>query len=61
MAEKRAEAVKDWLVKNGSIGSERLSLHPVGEAAPAATNATAEGRRLNRRVEIVAKGATAGK
>jgi outer membrane protein OmpA-like peptidoglycan-associated protein len=55
LAEKRAEAVKNWLAKNANISNDKISLHPVGEAQPAATNATAEGRQLNRRVEIVAR------
>lgn len=58
LAEKRAEAVRNWLVTNGKIANDKISLHPVGEAQPTATNATAEGRQLNRRVEIVAKNAT---
>ena len=55
LAEKRAEAVKNWLQKNGNIDAARLSVHPVGEARPAASNATAQGRQQNRRVEIVVR------
>jgi outer membrane protein OmpA-like peptidoglycan-associated protein len=56
LAEQRAEAVRNWLVKNGKLDESRISLHPIGEAQPAATNATSEGRQQNRRVEIVARG-----
>ena len=56
LAQQRAESVRNWLVKNGKLDESRISLHPVGEAQPAATNATTEGRQLNRRVEIVARG-----
>lgn len=55
LAEQRAEAVQNWLSKNGSITADKISLEPVGEARPVATNATSEGRQQNRRVEIVAK------
>lgn len=49
----RAEAVKSWLIANGNIGESRLSMEPMGESQPTATNATSEGRQENRRVEIV--------
>ena len=55
LAEKRAEAVKQWLVTNGKIAEDRISIHPLGEKNPVRTNATAEGREQNRRVEIVAR------
>jgi outer membrane protein OmpA-like peptidoglycan-associated protein len=60
LAEQRAQAVRDWLVRNGNITDSRISLHPVGEAQPVATNSTEAGRQQNRRVEIVAKGTGAG-
>lgn len=53
LSEQRAEAVKSWLTSNGNINSSKLSLEPMGEKQPVATNATAEGRQENRRVEIV--------
>jgi outer membrane protein OmpA-like peptidoglycan-associated protein len=55
LAEERAEAIQDWLVQNGEIGEDVISVHPVGESQPIASNATAEGRQQNRRVEIVAR------
>lgn len=54
LAEDRAEAVEDWLEKNGNIDDNRISVHAVGEARPVASNETASGRQQNRRVEIVA-------
>lgn len=56
LAEQRAEAVRNWLVQNGNISQDRISVHPVGEANPVASNATETGRQQNRRVEIVARG-----
>jgi outer membrane protein OmpA-like peptidoglycan-associated protein len=55
LSAQRAEAVRTWLEKNGSIAAGNLSVHPQGESNPTATNATAEGRQENRRVEIVAR------
>jgi outer membrane protein OmpA-like peptidoglycan-associated protein len=59
LAEQRAQAVQQWLVGNANMPGDRLSIHPIGEAQPVATNATEEGRQLNRRVEIVARGGSA--
>jgi outer membrane protein OmpA-like peptidoglycan-associated protein len=50
----RANAVKDWLQNKGGIAANRLSIEAMGETAPRATNETAKGRQLNRRVAIVA-------
>lgn len=58
LAQQRAEAVRDWLVKNGNIAEDRITVHPVGEARPVASNSTEQGRQQNRRVEIVAKATT---
>ena len=55
LSEKRAEAVKNWFVQNGKIDSTRISVEPMGEAQPAASNATASGRQQNRRVEIAVR------
>ena len=56
LAEQRAKAVSDWMGNNGNISKDKITLQPVGEEHPVATNATSEGRKQNRRVEIVAKG-----
>ena len=55
LAEQRAAAVQNWLVQNGNITQDNVTLHPVGESRPVASNATAAGRQQNRRVEIVAR------
>lgn len=52
LSEKRAEAVKNWLVQNGKIEASRISIQPMGQSDPVASNATAAGRQQNRRVEI---------
>jgi len=55
LAEERANAVSAWLAANGNIAQDRISINPVGEAQPAATNETEAGRKQNRRVEIVVR------
>jgi len=51
LSERRAEAVKAWLISNG-IDAGRLSTQGFGEDRPIASNATPEGRAQNRRVDI---------
>jgi len=52
LSEHRAQAVNDYL-RNKGVLVQRLEFLGRGETAPRAANATEEGRRLNRRVEIV--------
>ncbi len=52
----RAEAVKNWLVKNGNIDESKVTTHSLGQSNPVASNETAEGRQENRSVEIVVFG-----
>lgn len=51
LSTRRAEAVRDVLVTSG-IDAKRIAAKGVGETKPIATNDTAEGRKMNRRVEI---------
>lgn len=53
LSEKRAEAVKAYLVEHG-VTANRISVVGYGESQPRDTNDTIEGRRLNRRVEVAA-------
>jgi len=48
----RAKAVRDYLVEVGGINPKRLVVVGYGESRPIASNATDEGRQLNRRVEF---------
>jgi outer membrane protein OmpA-like peptidoglycan-associated protein len=52
LSERRANAVRAYLI-GGGIDPARLSARGLGLDFPVATNATAEGRQQNRRVEIV--------
>ena len=49
---KRANAIKDFLISRGAIGSN-ISIEGYGEQNPADTNQTAAGRSRNRRVEFI--------
>jgi len=52
LSERRAAAVKAWLVKQGIDGG-RLTSKGLGQSKPIDSNETAEGRANNRRVEFV--------
>lgn len=52
LSEKRAHSVTDYLVSAGIARSAFVSVEGDGESRPVADNKTAEGRALNRRVEI---------
>lgn len=49
---KRANAIKDWLVKQYRIEPAKIIAVGFGESRPIASNSTPSGRRLNRRVEF---------
>jgi len=51
LSQRRANAVKTYLVSKG-VDANRIYTEGKGKADPIATNATAEGRAKNRRVEI---------
>ncbi len=53
LSERRSQAVRDALVARFGVDPGRLSAHGVGYLAPAASNATEDGRARNRRVEMV--------
>lgn len=54
LSKERAEAVKQWLITQGNVKEDRIAARYLGEHRPAESNATAEGRQQNRRVEIMA-------
>jgi len=59
LSRERAQAVKDWLVKNGGVLTANISTKGLGEQYPVAPNRNKDGsdnplgRALNRRVSII--------
>src|SRR5438309_9133142 len=59
LSRERAQAVKDWLVKNGGVLAANISTKGFGEQYPIAPNKNTDGsdnplgRALNRRVSII--------
>lgn len=52
LSERRANAVANTLERDG-LASDRISARGLGTRSPVATNDTEEGRRQNRRVEVI--------
>lgn len=59
LSEKRADAVRDYLVSQ-SLNQSSITAQGLGKADPVATNDTNAGRALNRRVELVVSGEVIG-
>jgi outer membrane protein OmpA-like peptidoglycan-associated protein len=59
LSDKRAETVRDFLVGNG-VSMNNVTAQGMGKADPVADNATAQGRQLNRRVEMIVSGDVIG-
>ncbi|HTC48681.1 MAG TPA: OmpA family protein [Candidatus Aquilonibacter sp.] len=59
LSDKRAEAVRDYLVSSG-VNMNSVVAHGMGKADPVADNSTEKGRQLNRRVEMIVSGDVIG-
>ncbi len=55
LSQERAEALKDWLVENYRIPSDRLAIKGWGETRPLVEAGTVDGNKMNRRVEFIRK------
>jgi len=55
LSERRADAVRDFLVEQG-VNSSTIVAMGMGKGSPVASNDTAVGRQLNRRVEMIVSG-----
>ncbi len=53
LSQRRAEAVRDYIIRVHGIPSSRLQARGYGESMPVASNDTEAGRARNRRVELV--------
>ena len=59
LSEQRAQAVRDYLATQG-VPDDSMKVRGFGESRPVASNATARGRKENRRVEMVVSGSPIG-
>ncbi|MCS6778360.1 MAG: OmpA family protein [Geminicoccaceae bacterium] len=53
LSQRRAQAVRDWLVRNRGLDPGKTVVEGRGKDQPIASNDTPEGRRANRRVEVI--------
>jgi len=53
LSTERAEAVQKYLLATGGIDAQRVNAAGFGETKPVASNETKEGRRKNRRIDVV--------
>jgi len=59
LSQQRADAVRNFLISQG-LSADTITAVGMGEGSPVADNATAAGRKLNRRVEIIVSGEVIG-
>ena len=49
----RAEAVRQYLIANGTLSAAKISATGFGSSRPLASNATSAGRAINRRIDVI--------
>jgi len=52
LSQRRTEGIRKYLVEKGGLTADRLTARGYGEDRPVTSNATKQGRRQNRRVEV---------
>jgi outer membrane protein OmpA-like peptidoglycan-associated protein len=60
LSEQRAGSVRDFLIQQGITEMNSVPAKGFGKSQPVATNDTAAGRQLNRRVELIVSGELIG-
>ena len=60
LSEQRAGSVRDYLIHEGMSAANSVSAMGFGKTKPVASNDTAAGRQLNRRVELIVSGEIIG-
>jgi OOP family OmpA-OmpF porin len=55
LSQKRADSVKQYLVYNGTLPAGKIIAVGYGSSRPLASNATAQGRAVNRRIDVIIK------
>jgi len=53
LSQQRAEAVRAYFVANGTLTEQRIAAVGYGSKRPLASNATATGRAINRRIDLI--------
>jgi OOP family OmpA-OmpF porin len=53
LSEKRANAVRDYMVANKTIPADKIGSMGYGPTRPLASNTTPEGRAINRRIDVI--------
>ncbi len=49
----RCESIRQWLLEHHIVIPASIQVHPYGKTKPIASNSTAKGRAMNRRVEMI--------
>jgi len=55
LSEERAEAVREYLIANKTLSEDKIFAVGYGSTRPLASNETAEGRAINRRIDLIIK------
>ncbi|UCD36174.1 MAG: OmpA family protein [Nitrospiraceae bacterium] len=55
LSQQRAEAVSEYLIANRTLPADKILAVGYGPQRPLASNATAEGRAINRRIDVIIK------
>jgi len=55
LSQQRAESVRQYLLANKTLSYDRIVAVGYGSAKPLASNATEEGRAVNRRIDVIIK------
>lgn len=55
LSQKRAESVRQYFIYNGVLPAKRITAKGYGSSRPLASNATAKGRAINRRIDVIVK------
>jgi OOP family OmpA-OmpF porin len=53
LSQRRAESVRAYLVANGTLPEEKIIAVGYGSKRPLASNKTAQGRAINRRIDVI--------
>jgi OmpA-OmpF porin, OOP family len=55
LSRSRAESVQQYLIHNGTLSANKIAARGYGSSRPLASNATARGRAVNRRIDVIIK------